>query len=61
MMLQMLSGVDGIYTVGELKEALDKVPNEALIAWPNDMGVAKDIETGKVYIDNIPTLMKMGD
>lgn len=61
MMLQMLSGVDGIYTVGELKEALDKVPNEALIAWSNDMGVAKDIETGKVYIDNIPTLMKMGD
>lgn len=61
MMLQMLSGVDGIYTVGELKEALDKVPNEALIAWSNDMGVAKDVETGKVYIDNIPTLMKMGD
>ena len=61
MMLQMLSGVDGIYTVGELKEALDKVPNEALITWSNDMGVAKDIETGKVYIDNIPTLMKMGD
>jgi hypothetical protein len=60
-MIQFISSVDGIYTVGELREALKDIPDYAHIAGFTDMGVAYDKDTDRVYIDNIPSLMGMSE